>query len=44
MAYEQNDLTDDELARRIEELTAAGMTLAANALQREQAYRKKRAA
>lgn len=39
-----NDLTDEELERRIEELKAAGMTLAANALQREQAYRRKRAA
>lgn len=39
-----NDLTNDELLQRIEELSKAGMTQAAKALQRELAYRAKRAA
>lgn len=38
------DITNEELERRVEELKAAGMTLAVQALQREKAYRAKRAA
>ncbi|GAB4265713.1 MAG: hypothetical protein Kow0013_14130 [Pararhodobacter sp.] len=38
-----NDLSNDELERRIEELTKAGMILAAKALQREQSFRQKKA-
>lgn len=38
------DITNEELERRIEELEKAGMTLAAQALRREQGYRDRRAA
>ena len=38
------DITNEELERRLEELLRAGMTLAANALQREQDFRNRRAA
>ena len=39
-----NDLSNDELLERIEQLSKAGMTQAARALQRELAYRAKRTA
>ncbi|MGC9418285.1 MAG: hypothetical protein ACP5EN_04860 [Rhodovulum sp.] len=37
-------MTDDELKRRIEDLQAAGMTLAAKTLMRELGHREKQAA
>jgi hypothetical protein len=39
-----NDLSNEELEQRIEELCKAGMVLAAKALEREKSYRAKRAA